>query len=381
MNLGERMKNIKIVVNMNFGLESVVKRELLDLGYEKLEVSDGQIKFDGNLRDIAILNLRLRSAERVFIEIASFEALSFEELFDNVYAIDWEDIISEEGNFIVQGRSAKSKLFSVSDCQRITEKAIIKKLQRTYKIDYFEKSKERYKLEVILYKDVARILLDTSGSGLHKRGYRAASYKAPISETLAAGLIQLSFWNDSRVFWDPFCGSGTLAIEAAMIGKNIAPGLSRKFDFEEFIFMDKEIMKEEKVKCYQEIDYDKELEIYGTDISRQAIEIAKSNAEILGLENDIKFFVKDIRDLDLAGDYGVIVTNPPYGVRIGGDDLAELEKELGKLYKENPTWSLFAISADEKFEKNFGKKSNRNRKLYNGRIKTYYYQYHGPMPK
>ncbi len=381
MNLGERMKNIKIVVNMNFGLESVVKRELLGLGYEKLEVSDGQIKFDGDLRDIAILNLRLRSAERVFIEIASFEALSFEELFDNVYAIDWEDIISEEGNFIVQGRSAKSKLFSVSDCQRITEKAIIKKLQKTYKIDYFEKSKERYKLEVILYKDVARILLDTSGSGLHKRGYRAASYKAPISETLAAGLIQLSFWNDSRVFWDPFCGSGTLAIEAAMIGKNIAPGLSRKFDFEEFIFMDKEIMKEEKVKCYQEIDYDKELEIYGTDISRQAIEIAKSNAEILGLENDIKFFVKDIRDLDLAGDYGVIVTNPPYGVRIGGDDLAELEKELGKLYKENPTWSLFAISADEKFEKNFGKKSNRNRKLYNGRIKTYYYQYHGPMPK
>lgn len=381
MNLGERMKNIKIVVNMNFGLESVVKRELLGLGYEKLEVSDGQIKFDGNLRDIAILNLRLRSAERVFIEIASFEALSFEELFDNVYAIDWEDIISEEGNFIVQGRSAKSKLFSVSDCQRITEKAIIKKLQKTYKIDYFEKSKERYKLEVILYKDVARILLDTSGSGLHKRGYRAASYKAPISETLAAGLIQLSFWNDSRVFWDPFCGSGTLAIEAAMIGKNIAPGLSRKFDFEEFIFMDKEIMKEEKVKCYQEIDYDKEVEIYGTDISRQAIEIAKSNAEILGLENDIKFFVKDIRDLDLAGDYGVIVTNPPYGVRIGGDDLAELEKELGKLYKENPTWSLFAISADEKFEKNFGKKSNRNRKLYNGRIKTYYYQYHGPMPK
>lgn len=375
------MKNIKIVVNMNFGLESVVKRELLGLGYDKLEVSDGQIKFDGNLRDIAILNLRLRSAERVFIEIASFEALSFEELFDNAYAIDWEDIISEEGNFIVQGRSAKSKLFSVSDCQRITEKAIIKKLQKTYKIDYFEKTKERYKLEVILYKDVARILLDTSGSGLHKRGYRAASYKAPISETLAAGLIQLSFWNDSRVFWDPFCGSGTLAIEAAMIGKNIAPGLSRKFDFEEFIFMDKEIMKEEKVKCYQEIDYDKELEIYGTDISRQAIEIAKSNAEILGLENDIKFFVKDIRDLDLAGDYGVIVTNPPYGVRIGGDDLAELEKELGKLYKENPTWSLFAISADEKFEKNFGKKSNRNRKLYNGRIKTYYYQYHGPMPK
>ena len=373
--------NIKIVVNMNFGLESVVKRELVDLGYNNLEVNDGSIKLDGTLRDIAILNLRLRSAERVFIELASFKAESFEELFDNVYELPWADIISKNGNFIVQGRSAKSKLFSVSDCQRITEKAIIKKLQKTYDIDFFEKSAERYKIEVILFKDIARIVLDTSGEGLHKRGYREASYKAPLSETIAAGLVQLSYWRKNRIFWDPFCGSGTIAIEAAMIGKNIAPGLMRKFDFEKFFFIDENYFKEEKAKAYGDIDYESKLEIYGTDISYKAIDIAKHNLEILGLEDDVKFFVKDIADLDIAGEYGVIITNPPYGIRIGQAEKDQLEKELGDLYKSLSTWSLYAISADEGFQKNFGKKANRNRKLYNGRIKTYYYQYHGPAPK
>ncbi|MDO5041299.1 MAG: class I SAM-dependent RNA methyltransferase [Peptoniphilus sp.] len=375
------MDNIKIVLNMNFGLESVVKRELMDMGYGDLEVSDGQISLQGTLRDIAILNLRIRSAERVFIELASFEATTFEELFDNVNALPWQDIISKDGNFIVQGRSAKSKLFSVSDCQRITEKAIIKKLQRTYDISHFSKSAERYKIEVILYKDIARIVLDTSGEGLHKRGYREASYKAPLSETIAAGLVQLSYWNKDRILWDPFCGSGTIAIEAAMIGNNIAPGLMRSFDFEKFMFMDEKYIKEEKARCYGDIKYDNSLEIYGTDVSYKAIEIAKMNAEILGIEEDVKFFVKDVKDLDIAGDYGVIITNPPYGVRIGEGEVEELEEELGKLYKTLDTWSLYAISADEKFERNFGKRANRNRKLYNGRIKTYYYQYLGPAPK
>ncbi len=375
------MNNIKIVLNMNFGLESVVKRELIDMGYGDLEINDGQISLQGTLRDVAILNLRIRSAERVFIELASFEATTFEELFDNVYSLPWQDIISKDGNFIVQGRSAKSKLFSVSDCQRITEKAIIKKLQKTYDISHFSKSKERYKIEVILYKDVARIVLDTSGEGLHKRGYREASYKAPLSETIAAGLVQLSYWNKDRVFWDPFCGSGTIAIEAAMIGNNIAPGLMRNFDFEKFMFMDEKYIKEEKARCYGDIQYDNALEIYGTDVSYKAIEIAKMNAEILGIDEDVKFFVKDIKELDIAGDYGVIITNPPYGVRIGEGEVEELESELGKLYKSLDTWSLYAISADENFEKNFGKRANRNRKLYNGRIKTYYYQYFGPAPK
>ncbi|RVU54611.1 THUMP domain-containing class I SAM-dependent RNA methyltransferase [Anaerosphaera multitolerans] len=375
------MENVNIVVTVNFGLEAVAKRELLNLGYENLKVYDGRVELEGTLRDIAILNLRLRSAERILIKIASFEAYSFEELFDRTYEVDWTKIISEKGNFIVQGRSAKSKLFSVSDSQRIVEKAIIKKLQTKYDIETFSKSEERYKLEVSLFKDIATITLDTSGDGLHKRGYREVSYKAPISETIAASMVLLSFWNEDRILCDPFCGSGTIPIEAAMIGKNIAPGIMRHFDSEKFMFIDEEIFKEERARCYGEIDYEKELQIIASDISYQAINVAKQNAEILGLDEDIKFFVKDIRELDLPDDYGVIITNPPYGVRIGGDETEELERELGKLYRSIPTWSLYAISSDDKFERNFGKKADRNRKLYNGRIKTYYYQFLGPRPK
>lgn len=376
------MDKIKIIATTNFGLESIVKRELLDLGYDDIEVSDGRLSFIGDLRDIAILNLRLRCAERVLIELSNFEAKTFEELFDGVYSLDWEKIISKNGNFLVQGRSHKSKLFSISDCQRITEKAIIKKLQTFYDIDHFPKDEERYKIEVSLLKDMASITLDTSGEGLHKRGYREASYKAPLTETIAAALVKLSYWNKDRILWDPFCGSGTILIEAAMIGKNIAPGLMRKFDSEEFIFMDETYYKEEKARCYSEIDYDRSLELYGTDISHKAIEIAKMNAEILGLEEDIKFFVKDIKDLDLIDEYGVIITNPPYGIRIGEiEEVRELEENLASLYSTIKTWSVYVITADEDFEKNFKKKSNRNRKLYNGGIKTYYYQYYGPRPK
>lgn len=375
------MDNIKIILTTNFGLEAIVKRELYDLGYDNLEVTDGRIALEGTLRDVAILNLRLRSAERVLIELKRFKALTFEELFNGVFEIDWANIISEKGNFIVQGRSASSKLFSISDCQRITEKAIIKKLQETYAINRFEKSEERYKLEVVLFKDIATITLDTSGDGLHKRGYRKVNYKAPISETIAAALVQLSYWNPDRTLLDPFCGSGTIAIEAAMIGRKISPGILRKFDSEYHMYMDPLFYKEERARCYSDIDYDRELSIYATDISREAIEIAKSNAEIVDLQDDIKFFVKDIRELDMSEEYGVIITNPPYGIRIGDGEVEELEMELGKLYKSLSTWSLYAITANETFEKNFGKKSNKNRKLYNGKIKSYYYQYHGPRPK
>lgn len=375
------MNNIDIIATTNFGLEAVTKRELLALGYDDLKVSDGKVELKGTLRDIAILNLNLRTAERVLIKIDSFKALSFEELFEKTYKIDWDKILPVDGNFIVQGKSVKSKLFSISDCQSITEKAIIKKLQQTYNVSWFEKSAERYKLEVSLFKDIATITLDTSGDGLHKRGYREASYKAPISETIAASLVLLSYWNEDRMLCDPFCGSGTIPIEAAMIAKNIAPGLMRKFDFENFFFMDEEIYKEEKKLCYEKIDYEKKLEIYASDISSAAIHIAKNNAEILGLEEDIKFFEKDIRELDLPDDYGVIITNPPYGVRIGADEAPELIRELGKLCKTIPTWSVYAITADEEFESQFGKKADRKRKLYNGRIKTDYYQYYGPRPE
>lgn len=375
------MENIKLIATTNMGLEAVTKRELLDLGYEDLEVSDGKIIISCQLKDIAILNLRLRTAERVLLLIDSFRAETFEELFDKVFEIRWWDYINEDDQFIIQGRSRKSKLFSISDCQRITEKAIIEKLKMKYKISWFEKSGPRVKIEVSLLNDIAEITIDTSGDGLHKRGYREVNYKAPLSETIAASLVKLTFWNKDRILADPFCGSGTIPIEAAMIEKNIAPGLMRNFDFENFKFFDSEIFKEEKKKCYSEIKYDEKLEILASDLSHKAIKIARSNVEILGLEEDISFFQKDIRDLDLPDDYGIIITNPPYGERIGKEDVDELNKELGKLAKSLKTWSYYIITANENFEKNFGKKADRNRKLYNGRLKTYYYQYYGPKPK
>lgn len=375
------MENIKLIATTNMGLEAVTKRELLDLGYEDLEVSDGKIKISCQLKDIAILNLRLRTAERVLLLIDSFRAETFEELFDKVFEIRWWDYIAEDDQFIIQGRSRKSKLFSISDCQRITEKAIIEKLKMKYKVSWFEKSGPRVKIEVSLLNDIAEITMDTSGEGLHKRGYREVNYKAPLSETIAASLVKLTFWNKDRILADPFCGSGTIPIEAAMIEKNIAPGLMRDFDFVKFKFFDEDIYKEEKKKCYSEINYDKKLEILASDVSHKAIQIAKANAEILGLDEDISFFQKDIRDLDLPDDYGVIITNPPYGERIGKEDVDELNKELGELARSLKTWSYYIITANENFEKNFGKKADRNRKLYNGRLKTYYYQYYGPKPR
>ena len=375
------MENIKLIATTNMGLEAVTRRELQDLGYKDLEVSDGKIKISCQLKDIAILNLRLRTAERVLLLIDSFRAETFEELFDKVFEIRWWDYIAEEDQFIIQGRSRKSKLFSISDCQRITEKAIIEKLKMKYKVSWFEKSGSRVKIEVSLLNDIAEITMDTSGDGLHKRGYREVNYKAPLSETIAASLVKLTFWNKDRILADPFCGSGTIPIEAAMIEKNIAPGLMRDFDFVNFKFFDEEIFKEEKKKCYSEIKYDEKLEILASDVSHKAIQIARSNAEILGLDEDISFFQKDIRDLDLPDDYGVIITNPPYGERIGKEDVDELNKELGELARSLKTWSYYIITANENFEKNFGKKADRNRKLYNGRLKTYYYQYYGPKPR
>lgn len=375
------MENIKLIATTNMGLEAVTKRELQDLGYKDLEVSDGKIKISCQLKDIAILNLRLRTAERVLLLIDSFRAETFEELFDRVFEIRWWDYIAEEDQFIIQGRSRKSKLFSISDCQRITEKAIIEKLKMKYKVSWFEKSGPRVKIEVSLLNDIAEITMDTSGDGLHKRGYREVNYKAPLSETIAASLVKLTFWNKDRILADPFCGSGTIPIEAAMIEKNIAPGLMRDFDFVNFKFFDEEIFKEEKKKCYSEIKYDEKLEILASDVSHKAIQIARANAEILGLDEDISFFQKDIRDLDLPDDYGIIITNPPYGERIGKEDVDELNKELGELARSLKTWSYYIITANENFEKNFGKKADRNRKLYNGRLKTYYYQYYGPKPR
>ena len=374
------MEKYTLIATTTFGLEALCKRELIDLGMEIKKVQDGRIYFEGTMEDVAKANLWLRTADRVLIELGNFKALSFEELFNKVYEIPWEDIIPANGNFIVNGKSIKSKLFSISDCQRITEKAIIKKLQTKYDISWFEKSGALYDLEVALLKDYASITLDTTGKGLHKRGYRKKHGDAPIKETLAACMVMLSYWNKDRILYDPFCGSGTILVEAAMIGRNIAPGLERGFAFNNWTGVNKDILANAKKDALLKIDHDANLKIYGTDIDEDMVNLSREIVEDLGFEDDIKIFHKDFRNFDLEDNFGVMITNPPYGERLKISDLEKLERDLGDKINKLKTWSSYIITSDENFEKNFKRKADRKRKLYNGKIKVDYYQYYGPRP-
>lgn len=372
---------IRLEAITNFGMEAVLKREAIQLGMQNVTVQDGLVTMSGEYPDIARLNLWLRTAERVHLILSTFEAKSFEELFQGVSKIPWDEIMPATANFITEAKSQKSKLFSLSDIQRISEKAIVNKMSKAYGKTWFEKNGARFRIGIRIKNDIATIYLDTSGAGLHDRGYRQRSVKAPLTETIASGLVQLSYWNSDRVLADPFCGSGTIAIEAAMIGRNIAPGLNRKFDFE-YWPMEKEIgTKEIRQEAYGLILWDKELEIIASDIDPKAIESARHNIEHLGLEDDIRLFVKDVAQIDYADEYGVLITNPPYGIRIEEESQVKLlNQQLGKLARDLPTWSYYIITSQENFEKEFGKKANRKRKLYNGRIKVDYYQYYGPKP-
>lgn len=374
------MEKYTLIATTTFGLEALCKRELRDLGMEIKKVQDGRIYFEGTMEDVAKANLWLRTADRVLIELGNFKALSFEELFNKVYEIPWEDIIPANGNFIVNGKSIKSKLFSISDCQRITEKAIIKKLQTKYDIAWFEKSGALYDIEVALLKDYASITLDTTGKGLHKRGYRKKHGDAPIKETLAACMVMLSYWNKDRVLYDPFCGSGTILVEAAMIGRNIAPGLERGFAFNNWTGVNKDILAKAKKDALEKIDHEADLKIYGTDIDEEMVNLSREIVADLGFEDDIKIFHKDFRDFDLEDSFGVMITNPPYGERLKVSDLARLERDLGEKINKLKTWSSYIITSDENFERNFKRKADRKRKLYNGKIKVDYYQYYGPRP-
>ena len=370
-----------LIVTTTFGLEAVVKRELLDMGYDNLKVSDGKVELQGNSRDIATINMKIRCGERVLIKVGEFKALSFEELFNKTYELPWEDYISVEGKFPVEGKSIKSKLFSISDCQSICKKAIVEKLKSVYNVDWFEETGELYKLEVALLKDIATITLDTSGEGLHKRGYRERAGDAPLKETLAAAMVLLSYWNPSRTLYDPFCGSGTILIEAAMIGKNIAPGIDRSFVSEKFPYVGEKIYKEVRIKCLSEIDYDVKLHLLGSDIDKRSILRARDNAEMIGVNEDIQFFMKDMRNVDLEDNYGVVITNPPYGERMGEiKEVERLYKDFHKKFKPFKTWSVYLITSYENYEKLVGRKADRKRKLYNGRIKSCFYQYYGPRP-
>ncbi len=376
------MEKMDLIATTTFGLEAVAKRELIGLGIEDIRVENGKVKFKGSPEDLVRANVWLRTAERVLIEVGEFEATEFDELFEKTKALAWEDYIPENGNFMIDGKSINSKLFSISDCQRIVEKAIVERLKTVYPRDWFEKSGPRYRIEVALLKDVATLTLDSSGEGLHKRGYRDRAGDAPLKETLAAAMVYLSFWNKDRVLLDPFCGAGTILIEAGMIGKNIAPGLDRDFDGENFHFIDKDIWDNVRTEAYRRINHDIKLELLGADIDKRSILRARDNAAKVGLENDISFFMKDMRDIDLLDNYGVVITNPPYGERMGEKEEAEiLYKDFGEKFRKLETWSIYAITSNENFESLYGKRADKKRKLYNGRIKVDYYQYYGPRPK
>lgn len=376
------MGKIELIATATFGLEAVVKRELMGLGYDDLKVENGKVTFTGTEEDIPKANLWLRTADRVLLKMGEFKALSFDELFEKTKALPWDEWITEDGNFVVEGKSIDSKLYSISDSQRIVEKAVVEKLKTKYDVDWFSKTGPKYTIEVSLLKDIATLTIDTSGEGLHKRGYRSRQGDAPIKETLAAAMILLSYWNKDRVLFDPFCGSGTIPIEAAMIGKNIAPGLDRSFAAEEWPRVKKEYWKEAKKEAFKVIDTQTKLHILGCDIDRKAILRARDNAANFGLEEDIAFFNKDFRDAELNNEYGVVVTNPPYGERMSEkQEVEQLHRDLGLKFKELDTWSVYVITSDENFEKFYGKKASRKRKLYNGRIKVDYYQYYGPKPE
>ena len=314
--------------------------------------------------------------------MGEFKATTFEELFEKTKDLPWEDWITEDGEFTVVGKAVDSKLMSVPDCQAIVKKAVVEKLRTKYNVDWFKETGAKFTIQVSILKDIATLTIDTSGEGLHKRGYRLDSVEAPIKETLAAALVQLSFWNHERILIDPFCGSGTIPIEAAMIGKNIAPGIQRNFASENWPRVKEEYWKEERISARKAILQDRELNIVATDIDENAIEIAKENAFEIGVDDCIEFNTKDVLDLNIKEEeYGVIISNPPYGERIGEKkEVEKLYREMGKKFNKLNTWSIYILTSNTEFEKLYGKKASRRRKLYNGRIRVDYYQYYGPRP-
>lgn len=384
-----------LIASTTFGLEAVVRREIQSLGYEVTKTEDSKVYFRGDERAIVRSNLRLRTAERIYLCLAEFDAKTFEELFQCVQGIPWEEYLPVDASFPVVGTSVKSTLHSVPSCQSIIKKGIVRRLGDFYVRDHFEETGSVYRIRFTILKDHVSIQLDTSGKGLHKRGYRTADVAAPMKETLAAALVSLSYWKEGvmrpesvreknlppRLLVDPCCGSGTILIEAAMMARGIAPGLNRHFAAEGFEWIPQEVWKEERKAAYAEIDYEAPLEIMGFDINAKALAIAKASAEEAGVGEDIRWSRMDMKKFRAEEDYGIIITNPPYGERIGEDKaIAAIHRKYGEILRDRPTWSLFVITTDDHLEDEVGRKADRRRKLYNGRLKTTYYQFHGERP-
>lgn len=375
------MSKYNIIATSAMGLEALVAKEVRALGYE-CQVENGRISFQGDEKAIARSNMWLRTADRIKVKVGEFKATTFDELFEKTKALPWENYLPEEAEFPVSGKSVKSKLFSVSDCQGIVKKAIVERMRTHYKkTGWFDENGPLFKIEVALLKDIATITIDASGSGLHKRGYRTGQGEAPLKETLAASLIMLTNWTPDKPFVDPFCGSGTIPIEAALIGQNIAPGFNREFVSEQWGWISDQIWEDVRMEAEDLANYDQPLDIEGADIDHRMVKIAEENAFEAGLGDIVNFKQMQVRDFTTTKEYGVIIGNPPYGERLGDKPaVQQMYKEMGAAFSALDTWSIYMLTSDEQFETFFGKPATKKRKLFNGFIKTDYYQYWGKRP-
>lgn len=377
------MVTYELIAPCHFGLESVLKKEIYDLGYEIVSVEDGKVTFEGDSEAVVRANINLRTTERILIKVGQFKAETFTELFDKTKELPWEEFIPVDGKFwVTKANSINSKLFSGSDIQSIVKKAIVERLKGCYNVSWFKEDGASYPLRVTIHKDVVTIGLDTTGDSLHKRGYRPMAGKAPISECLAAALIKLTPWNKDRILVDPFCGSGTFPIEAAMMAANIAPGLNRGFTAESWEnIIPKKEWYDAVTEANDNIERNIVTDIQGYDLDPHVIEIARSNAVNAGVDKMIHFQQRGVDKLSHAKKYGFIITNPPYGERLEDkESLPGIYETFGKRFAELDSWSAYMITSYEDAEKNFGRKADKNRKIYNGMIKTYFYSFLGPKP-
>lgn len=375
------MAKIELVAATAFGLEALVAREIRNLGYEQIEVENGKVMFTANEEGLCRSNIWLRCADRIGVKMGEFSAHSFEELFQQTKALPWEDWLSLDARFPVTGKSVKSQLFSVSDCQAIVKKAIVERLKETYGVSWFEETGPLYAVQVSILKDIVTLTIDTSGKGLNKRGYREIAGEAPLKETLAAAMVYLSYWKSDRALIDPFCGTGTIPIEAAFIGQNRAPGLKRGFSAESWPSIPQKYWKMTREEAEDLWQRDLALSIYGSEIDPGVLRLARIHTKEAGLEGKIYFQRLPVKEVRSRFKYGHIITNPPYGQRSGTLEEAEvLYKELGEVFTQLEDWSLHMLTSLPKPERFLDKRWDKSRKLYNGRIECHYYQFFGPKP-
>lgn len=377
------MKTFECIAPCHFGLEAVLKREIIELGYEITSVEDGRVTFIGDAEAVCRANVFLRTAERILIKVGQFHAETFDELFEGTKALPWEEYLPQNAKFwVAKAASVKSKLFSPSDIQSIMKKAMVERMRKVYRVNWFPEDGDAFPIRVFLHKDEVTVSLDTTGESLHKRGYRKLTAKAPIAENLAAALIMLTPWNRTRILVDPFCGSGTIPIEAAMMAANMAPGMNRSFLAESWTHI---ISRKEWYACMDEaaelVDFSQMPDIQGYDIDDEMVRIARENAKLAGVEQYIHFQRRGIEALSHPKKYGFIITNPPYGERLEDKNtIASIYRTLGERYRQLDSWSLYMITSYEDAQQMIGRKADKNRKIYNGMLKTYYYQFMGPKP-